>query len=400
MVSMPPRHGKSEFTSKYFLAWYLGTWPWKRVILGGYESDFASSWGRKVRDLLTEYGEQAFGVTLSANSSAADRWEIARHGGGMQTAGVGGALTGKGADLLVIDDPVKNSEQAQSATYREKAWDWYASTAYTRLEPGGAVIVIQTRWHEDDLAGKILTNADDSEPWDVLNLPAIAEENDQLGRQPGQALWPERYNEADLARIQSRLGPFWWSALYQQRPSPREGNFFQPEWFEVVNAAPADARRVRFWDKAATAGAGDWTAGAKVAAKDGTYWIEDVRRVRLASGDRDKLIRQTAELDGIEVSIIGEQEPGSSGKDQALAFIKLLSGFPVRCVPATGSKEVRADPLASQAQAGNVKIVRGTWNKPFLDELASFPRGTHDDQVDAASGAFNGLQRTASRLFL
>jgi predicted phage terminase large subunit-like protein len=371
-------------------------------MLASYEADFASQWGRKVRDLLSVFGDPAFGVRLSEGSTAADRWEIAKHGGGMQTAGVGGALTGKGADLLIVDDPVKNAEQASSPTFREKTWEWYTSTAYSRLEPNGSIILIQTRWHADDLAGRVLANAqaDSDEVWDVLNLPALAEKDDPLGRAPGQALWPERYDEKALNRIKSVQGPFWWSSLYQQRPTPRDGGFFKRAWFEIVDAAPADARRVRYWDRAATEGAGDWTVGAKIAAKDGSYYIEDIRRGRWASGDRDRIIRQTAELDGVGVTVLGEQEPGSAGKDQALAFVKLLSGFAVRAVPSTGSKDVRADPLASQAEGGNVKIVRAPWNAAFIEELESFPRGSHDDQVDAASGAFNGLQRTASRLFL
>ena len=159
LITMPPRHGKSEFASKYFPAWFLGRYPEKRVILASYEADFASQWGRKVRDLLEHHGSRLFGVMVRHDSKAADRWELADHGGGMQTAGVGGAITGKGADLLIIDDPVKNAEQANSDVYREKTWEWYTSTAYTRLEPGGAVILIQTRWHEDDQIGSTRLNS-------------------------------------------------------------------------------------------------------------------------------------------------------------------------------------------------------------------------------------------------
>jgi predicted phage terminase large subunit-like protein len=398
MVTMPPRHGKSEFASKYFPAWLLGCFPRRRVILASYEANFAASWGRKVRDIINEHGESCFGVRVRNDSSAADRWEIAGHGGGMQTAGVGGPITGKGADLLLIDDPVKNAEEANSETYREKSWDWFTSTAYTRLEPSGAIILIQTRWHGDDLGGRILENAEDSgEAWEVVNLPAIAEEDDPLGRSIGQALWPKRYDATALAKIRATIGAYWFSALYQQQPTPREGAFFKRAWFEIVAASPAVGKRVRYWDKASTDSGGDWTAGAKIVqGVDGVYYIEDVVRFQMNPGDRDRIIRQTAVLDGVDVRQAGEQEPGSAGVDQARAFVKLLAGFPVHVAPASGSKEVRADPLASQAEAGNVKLVRGKWNTDFLDELTRFPLDKHDDQVDASSGAFNYLSRMKS----
>lgn len=204
LVTMPPRHGKSEFISKYFPAWYLGTFPDRRFVLTSYEADFAMSWGRKVRDLLQQHGESYFGITIRPDTTAANRWTIAGRAGGMDTSGVGGPLTGKGADVLVIDDPVKNAEEAGSETYRNKAWDWYTSTAYTRLEPGGAVILIQTRWHEDDLAGRILSQVGaGGEPWHVLSMPALsdtqevfadvmipAEEAFRLGLREGDVIRP------------------------------------------------------------------------------------------------------------------------------------------------------------------------------------------------------------------
>lgn len=159
LVTLPPRHGKSEFISKWFPAWYLGCFPDHRVIMASYEADFAMSWGRKVRDILEEKGEPYFGIRVRKISSAADRWDIEGRAGGMQSVGVGGPLTGKGANILIIDDPVKNAAEANSQVYRDKTWDWYTSTAYTRLEPGGSIILVQTRWHEDDLAGRILQKA-------------------------------------------------------------------------------------------------------------------------------------------------------------------------------------------------------------------------------------------------
>ncbi|MDR4483810.1 MAG: terminase family protein [Nitrospirales bacterium] len=234
IVTLPPRHGKSELISHYFPAWFIGRFSRKKVILASYEASFAEEWGAKARDLLLEWGEAIFGVTLK--KTAANKWTT-RQGGGMQTAGVGGAITGKGAHVFIIDDPVKNAEEASSPVYRKKAWDWYRSTAYTRLEPGGALILVMTRWNEDDMAGRIIKQAGGSmRGWKILNIPATCEDETQpieqrLGRKNGDALWDARYNKATLENIRQEIGSYWYSALYQQRPAPLEGNIFKREWF-------------------------------------------------------------------------------------------------------------------------------------------------------------------------
>lgn len=231
LVAMPPRHGKSEMASRYTPAWYLGRFPSRRVILASYEADYAASWGRKARDLLEEHGRGLFGVGVRQDSHAANRWDIAGHPGGMTTAGVGGAITGRGADLLIIDDPVKSVEEAESDTYRDRAWDWWRGVALTRLEPGGAVILVMTRWHEDDLAGRILQ--EDGANWRVLCLPALADDTDDdpLGREPGEPLWPERYDAEALARRRQEMGSRLYEAEYQQAPTPASGSIFRREWF-------------------------------------------------------------------------------------------------------------------------------------------------------------------------
>ena len=194
-VFMPPRHGKSLLISQFFPAWFLLVYPWKRVILCSYDADFAAQWGRKVRDLVAQWGPH-FGVAVRPDSKEADRWEITGQGGGMQTAGVGGPVLGKGADLLVLDDLVKNAQEALSPAHRQKVWDWYASTAYTRLEPGGAAVNVQQRWHTEDVGARLLA----AEPgrWEALTLPAIAGADDPIGRAPGEALWKERYPLEEL----------------------------------------------------------------------------------------------------------------------------------------------------------------------------------------------------------
>jgi predicted phage terminase large subunit-like protein len=390
MLCLPPRHGKSELVSHYFPAWYVGLFPDQRVILTSYEADFAASWGRKARDVLIEFAS-VFEVRVNQDSAAANHWDIYGHAGGMDTAGVGGPITGKGANVLIIDDPVKNGEEATSALMRDKLWDWYRTTARTRLEPRGAVILIMTRWHPDDLAGKLLKQMEsDGERWDVVSLSAIAEDGDLLDRKPGQALWPERYNQEELAETKKAVSLHCWSAEYQQRPIPREGVLFQRDWFgEPIFDYPHDVTLVRYWDPAATK-EGDYTAGALVAEKDGIYYIVDMQRVRTRPAGVEQHIRQTAERDRErgDVAIFMEQEPGASGVSMIDNYArKVLKGFPFTGDKTSGSKIVRAHPASSAAELGNIKLLQGAWITAFLDEAEAFPHGEHDDQIDALSGA-------------
>jgi hypothetical protein len=238
IVSMPPRHGKSEMCSKYLPTWFLGLNPDKRVILTAYEADFAAEWGRKVRNELQAYGKQLFGVSVSSDSRAADRWNIEGHQGGMVTSGVGGAITGRGCELLVIDDPVKNAEEAGSETIRDAIYNWYQSTARTRLQPGASCVVIQTRWHQDDLAGRLIARSDaGGEHWDVLTMPAIAEQDEHwpdgsIFRKEGEVLWEDHFPAQVLASTQSSMTPYWWNALYQQSPGQHERAEWPAEYFE------------------------------------------------------------------------------------------------------------------------------------------------------------------------
>lgn len=401
IINLPPRHGKSDFISMYTPAWFLGMNPDKRVILTSYEADFASQWGRKARTLIEEYGSVfPDPVEVNPDSSAANRWDIRGHLGGMQTAGVGGPLTGKGAHLAIIDDPIKNSEEAMSSTIREKHWDWYKSTLYTRLEPGGAILIPMTRWNEDDLAGRLINEMSQAggEEWTVISLPAFAESGDILGRQVGEALWPERYDVSALERIRGTTQAYWFASLYQQRPAPLEGGMFKKKWFEIIQRAPTDLYKLRFWDLAATKDGGDWTVGLLIGVKQGVFYILNVQRDRLSSADSESLVKQTAEIDGGEVAIEMEQEPGSSGKRVIDHFARIvLPGYAFEGVPSTGDKTMRAMAVMAAAERGDVKIVRGIWNSAFLDELAMFPNGKHDDQVDALSGAYNGITLGAFR---
>ncbi len=387
MLFVPPRHGKSEMTTIRYPVWRIADALDMRVIIGAYNQTLANKFSRKARRIATDYG-----LSLSNERTAVEDWETTQ-GGGMRAVGVGGGITGQGGNLIIIDDPVKNREEANSETYRDKVWDWYTDDLYTRLEPGGAIILIMTRWHEDDLAGRILAS-DDAPNWTVISLPALAEEADPLGRQPGAALCPQRYDEGQLERIHSVLGNSFY-ALYQQRPVAPEGEMFKRGWFEIVPAIPRLTQFVRYWDKAGTADGGAQTAGVKMCVVDGLFYIVDVITGHWAAAERERVIRQTAEIDGNNTRVWIEQEPGSGGKESAEATIRNLAGYTVHADRVTGDKITRAEPFAAQAMAGNVKLVSGGWNQSFLNELTSFPQGKYKDQVDAASGAFNKLSRGA-----
>lgn len=395
------RHSKSETASKWTPARFLGANPDKRVILAGHEAGFAARWGRAARDILTEYGPEVFGVTVARSSQAANRWDIDGHDGGMLTVGVGGSPIGRGADLMIIDDPVKSYADAMSPLVRERVKEWWTGTMASRVEPGGAVILIMARWHEDDLAGFLLR--EDPEAWRELRLPAICDDpaNDPMGRQLGEPLWPERWPLEDLKQrhreVSLTLGEVVWLAQFQQRPTPPGGGMFpERQWrFMSVTEVPDGLRWVRGWDLAASDGSGDWTVGARIARlPDGRFVVADVVRGQWDSHRVRAEIRAAADRDPRSTTIEIPQDPGQAGKDQAQQLVSLLVGCSVSCRPQTGSKEVRATGYAAQQQAGNVALVEGGWNGMWVAEHSGFPRGTHDDQVDAASCAFNALVGT------
>ena len=399
LIQLPPRHSKSELVSRLFSAYYLKKNPSHFVGINSYSAELAYTLSRASRENF-----QRCGGVVKDDVSAVKHWET-NEGGGCWAAGVGGSITGKGFHLGIIDDPIKNSEEASSEIIREKQKEWYSSTFYTRAEPDAAIIVIQTRWHEDDLTGWLLSEetGDEPEKWHIVCLPALFEENDKqkfpavctaekdFRTASGEALCAERYPAERLSKIRARIGDYHFDSLYQQQPIAKTGLFFDVSKLLIVDAVPANLKTARGWDKAATPNGGDFTVGVKMGAGGGEYFVLDVVRGQFDTATRDRTIRQTAEIDGRAVKQWGEQEPGSAGVSDANAFIKMLAGFPVAVEKVSGSKEIRADAFSSQVNAGNVKMLRGEWNKKFIDELRAFPKGKHDDQVDGASLVFNKL---------
>ncbi|HUE74827.1 MAG TPA: phage terminase large subunit [Pirellulaceae bacterium] len=391
VVSMPPQHGKSELCSKYLPAWYLGTFPDRRVILTSYEADFAGTWGRKARDLLDQWGH-LFGVAVSKRSSSVHRWDLEGREGGMTTAGVGGPITGRGAHLLVIDDPIKNDEEARSATHRQKQWDWWQSTASTRLRPGALMVVIQTRWHRDDLTGRLIREAQtNGQRWRVVKLPALAEAHDPLGRSPGEALWPEVYTAEKLQQIKNSRTNYYWRSLYQQDPLAEGGlewpeSFFGPKiWFEerpqyrqcrVVALDPSKGRDGKL---------GDYSAFILLdVGDDGTLYV-----------DADLAVRNTRVIAETALEIQRRFQPDAFGIETN-QFQELLADdilrlaeerrmdMPLFTINNQVPKVVRIRRLTPYLAQGRMRFQAGSPSARLLvEQLRDFPCGDHDDGPDA-----------------
>jgi predicted phage terminase large subunit-like protein len=413
LINVPPRHMKSIGVS---VAWPAWTWlqkpgvhklagPHVRWLYASYAQTLSIRDSVKCRRLVESpwyqqrWGDQ-FALTTDQNTKI--RFDNDAHGYRLATS-VDGALTGEGGDIVVVDDP-HNVREADSPEIRAGTLCWWDEAMSTRLNDPktGAYVVIMQRVHESDLSGHILAKR---AGWTHLCLPARFEPDHPYvysqdpRTKPGELLWPSRVGETEIKTLETSLGSYAAAGQLQQRPAPREGGMFKRRWFgEFVSAAPAEARRVRRWDLASTeasSGDPDWTAGLKMSVTpQGVFYIEDVQRFRASAFDVETAIKSIAAQDKSQhgdVDIWLPQDPGQAGKAQVASFARLLAGYVVRSKPETGSKTVRAAPFAAQVEAGNVKLVRGDWIPDFLAELDMFPNGSHDDQVDAASGAFHAL---------
>jgi predicted phage terminase large subunit-like protein len=415
MIFEPPQNGKSEQVSRRFPAYAFGKNPSLRIIACSYSDSLAQDMSRDVQKIMStpEYQTLFPGTRLAEASDPEKRtqgqFDIVGQSGYYIAAGINGSITGKTSDIGIIDDPIKNRAEAESEVYRDRVWEQYKSAFATRqFGSTGAIILCLTRWHEDDLAGRLLTLAaenPDADQWDVISLEAIAETLPPYDpRQPGEALWPEKYPLSELRRRRAGLGEYDWFALYQQKPAPSGGGLFKEEWFagRVLDAPPAMMRVARGWDTAGTEDGGDWTCGVKIgeeflrdeatgtSSSTGRFVVLDVQRKQLGPGGVDGLIRLTADLDGT-CAQREEKEGGSAGLTVIAARTKTLKGFDYAGVTITGSKVTRSKPFRAQCEAGNVYLLRGPWNAEYLKELSGFPTAKHDDQVDASSCAFNAV---------
>ena len=390
IITMPPRHMKSTVVSNALPAWWLSNHPQGEVIMASYALSLARNNARACRDLFeNEWHKRAF-PNQTFVVDQADGFQFAgKHNGrpNLIAAGTGGPITGSGADLFIIDDPVKDAMEAESVTYRDRVYEWYKMVVESRLSPGGKKVICMTRWHHEDLVGCILR--DDADSCEVLHMPAIDDE--------GRALWPERYPVPALERKKAVLGSRQFEAQYQGRPTPLEGGLIKSAWLTRGPVLGLDAIRCRYWDKAATHGDGDWTVGVLMSMLDGQYCIEDVVRIQGSPKEVQDTIRRTAEKDGYDVRIRMEQEGGSSGVEVIDTYARhILLGYDFRGDKPTGSKEVRAGPMIAALENGNLWLAEASWNRELIDEFVQFPLGAHDDQVDAVSGAFRELSSIGS----
>jgi predicted phage terminase large subunit-like protein len=396
MVLMPPGSAKSTYVSVLFPAWYLARHRRAAIIMACHTDSLASHFGRRARALVQEHST-VLDYKLAADERAANRWRT-NHGGEYFGAGIRGPIAGRRADLAIIDDPIKSWAEADSPMCREHAWEWYRTDLLSRLKPRGRVVLVMTRWHQDDLGGRIL----EMEPgWTVLRLPALAVSPDPMGRADGEALWPSWEDAAALARRRTAMGGRAFAALFQQDPRPPSGGLFMPERVSVCDMAPSMVGAVRAWDLASTLPAPgkdpDWTVGLRLDRdSEHRFVVTDIQRLRGTPGEVETAILATAARDGPTVSVALPQDPGQAGQAQAAYLTRKLAGFAVRCSPETGAKLTRAGPVAAQIEAGNMSLVRAPWNRTFLEELRDFPHGHKDDQVDALSRAFMTLVSAAT----
>jgi predicted phage terminase large subunit-like protein len=407
-------------TSKFFPAWLVGTKPDTRVVLASYGSDFSEKWGREAKALIEEHGMSVFGIRLNPDSSSAARWDIQDHEGGMVALGVGGPLTGRGADCFLIDDPTKNAEEANSALQREKIWQWFQSVAYTRLEPGASIVVVMARWHEDDLVGRLLNSEDD---WTIVSLPARAESDDILGRHEGQPLWPERYSLEELASIKRTVGSYTWAALYQGSPVPAGGNILQRSWFRYWRkkdqTLPPVAVRlpegetvehnavelpekfdevIQSWDLAFKESAtSDYVVGQVWGIVGADRYLLDQTRARMDFPKTIHAIRRlTEKWPNTTRKLVEEKASGSPLLDTLKHEISGL--IPIN---PTTDKVSRVHAISAQIESGNVYLPHphsASWVEPLIIECVSFPAARHDDAVDAMSQALSETLKPRRKL--
>lgn len=408
ILTIPPRHGKSQIVSREFPPWTFGIFPDWEIISASYGADLAIKMGRDVQNIMEsdEYAEIFPNVRLKdarifGSEKTKIAFEIPGHRGAYKGAGVDGGITGRGAHILIIDDPFKNRKDADSPTIRQNVWDWYTSTAYTRLAPGGGILITHTRWHEDDLVGRLLRKEKENggaENWKVINFPAIAE-HDEKHRKKGEALHPQRYPLDALERIKNTLGSYDFNALYQQRPTARGGGIFKRSWIRYYKTRPQYFDKViQSWDFTFKGGDGsDNVAGSVWGKVGGNYYLLDLVWEKLDFvGQIRAMLRLTNKWPEAYGKVV---EDKANGPAVISALSRKVPGI-IGYTPREG-KEGRAYAVSPLFEAGNVFIPEQSpenpWVNDYVDELTSFPNAPHDDAVDSTTQALLHFMKEGGR---
>ena len=420
MLFAPPRHGKSEIVSRRFPAYALGKHPNISFIATSYASDLSSRNNRDVQRIIDDplYKEVFPHIGLSGTNVRtvaqskylrnSDLFEIVNHQGVYRSAGVGGGITGMGGDVLIIDDPIKDAEQADSIVYRNKVWDWYTSTLYTRCSSGGGILIILTRWHEDDLAGRLVAQQKKGEGdnWKIISFPAIAETN-EAHRKENEPLQPERFGIETLGKIKMAVGSRVWNSLYQQRPSAIEGSLFKREHWQYYKPLSANVEEIKSqlgikriiqgWDTAfKKTDSADFSAGLTVGVADSRYYILDIVKEKFEYPELKRAVQQYAEKWNPQVILVEDKASGQS----ILQELKRQTRLPLLPYKVDKDKIARANAVTPVHEAGLVFLPEQTpWVYDFVESLSLFPNGTHDDDVDSFTMCLDYLTRGTSGMY-
>ncbi|MDN6729123.1 MAG: phage terminase large subunit [Alkalibacterium sp.] len=409
IVELPPQHGKSTVITETFPSFYLGKNPGHQAMSVSYSEDLFKKFGRKNRDKFRLYSKDLFDQEISSSTASVSDWGVQGHEGNLYSTSIFGGATGRGSDLLIIDDPYKNRAEAESKTIRDKIYSEWQDTFYSRLSAQGSVILIMTRWHEDDLAGRLLR--EQTLPWEEIKIPAIAEENDLLDRHVGEALAPEIGKDEQWAqRTKEVSGSRTWNALYQQRPVPAGGNIFKRSWVKYY--VPDVAAKIKYklgddvailpdnmqqqlqsWDCTfKDKDTSDFVSGQVWGRKDAEFYLLDRYHERMGIVETMKAIESMAERHPQATAKLIEDKANGTAVIEMLQ--KQISG--IIPVQPNGGKEVRAQAVAPYWEAGNVYVPHPLW-RPWVDdyltEIESFPNAPHDDDVDSMDQALVYMEK-------
>ena len=395
IVLIPPRYGKSEQISLRFPCWCLGRNPEIQLVQAGYAESISLTHSRRARDIFISPAcktlfpdvyfrpERAGQENIIPERQAAHEWGT-RQGGSYYAVGIGGGLTGRGFDIGIIDDPVKDSEEADSITYRERAWEWYQKVFRTRGHPGAAIIIVMTRWHEDDLVGRLLEQSrkdPTSDQWEILHFPAIKD---------GQPLWPERYSLEDLERTRSSIGSRSFEALYQGNPTIATGQIIKREWWKHYQTVPRFQRTIQSWDTAFKSKAqNDYSVCSVWGESQNGYYLLDVWRGKVEFPELKRVAISLYERDKPDLVLVEDKASGQS----LIQELQRNTRIPLFAVKVDKDKIARAYAITPSIESGRVYLPESApWLFDFLEEMSGFPNATHDDQVDSVTQALSFMR--------